>query len=125
MSTPAYGSHHDDTVIPLAQAPDLAELARRARAHERITLVEPGADSVLIVSADDHQTILDWEAAFIAETVTSAAVRGPHIPNDLLAALDAAAPTTAEAFLAALEARAGEEIPAEQQWALWEQMTSA
>ncbi len=124
MSAPAHGSDHDNSVIPLAQAPGLAELARRARAHEQITLTEAGADSVLIVSTDDHQAILDWEAAFIAETVAGAAGLGPYIPNDLLAAVDAADAATAEAFLAALEARAGEEIPAEQQWALWERMTS-
>jgi hypothetical protein len=125
MSAPPHGSEDDNTVIPLAQAPGLVELARRARAHEQITLTEAGADNVLIMSVGDHQAILDWEAAFIAETVASTARRGPHIPNDLLAALDAADPATAEAFLTRLEARAGEDIPAEQQWALWERMTSA
>jgi hypothetical protein len=125
MSAPPHGSEHDNTMIPLAQAPGLVELARRARAHEQITLTEAGADNVLIMSVGDHQAILDWETAFIAETVASTARRGPHIPNDLLAALDTADPATAEAFLVALEARAGEDIPAEQQWALWERMTSA
>jgi hypothetical protein len=88
-------------------------------------LTEASADNVLIVSADDHQAILDWEAAFIAETLAGTAVRGLHLPNDLLAVLDAADPATVEAFLAALEARAGQEIPAEQQCALWERMTLA
>jgi hypothetical protein len=45
---------------------------------------------------------------------------GPYLPNDLAAAMDDADPATVEAFLSALEARAGEDVPAAQQWALWE-----
>jgi hypothetical protein len=126
MSAPAYRNDHDGTVIPLAHAPGLAELAQRARAHERITLTEAGAETVIIMSAvspDDHQAILDWEAAFIAETMTGAGARGPYLPNDLAAALDDADPATAEASLSALEAHAGEDVPAAQQWTLWERLT--
>jgi len=111
-------------MIPMSNAPSLAELARRARAHERITLTDAGADSVLIVSADDQQAILDWEQAFITETVTGGASGGPYLPNDLLATVDAASPETAEAFLSTLAARSGEAFPAEQLWAMWERMTS-
>jgi hypothetical protein len=125
MSVAAHRGDQDETVLPLAHAPGLAELARRARAHERIILTETGADAVVIMSADDHQADLDWDAAFIAETMAGAGPRGPYLPNDLVAALDEADPATAEAFLAALEARAGEDIPAAQQWALWERLTSA
>ena len=49
-------------------------------------------------------------------------MRGPYIPHDLVTALDTAMPATVDAFLAALETRAGEDIPAEQVWALWQQM---
>ena len=38
--------------------------------------------------------------------------------------MDDAAPATVEAFLTALEARAGADIPAAQQWALWERLTT-
>ena len=64
MSAPRHGREHDNTMIPLAQAPGLVELARRARAHEQTTLTEAGADNVLIMSVGDHQAILDWETAF-------------------------------------------------------------
>jgi hypothetical protein len=124
MTAPAYRIDHGDTMIPVAQAPSVAELAQRARAHERITLTEAGADSVMVVSADDHFAVLEWETAFIAETIVTTTARpGPYLPADLMAAVDAGAPATAEAFLAALEARAGEDLPAEQLWALWERMT--
>jgi hypothetical protein len=63
----------------------------------------------------------DWERAFIAASVH--APRGPYIPHDLVVALDAAALATVEAFLGELEARAGEDIPAEELWAMWERMS--
>jgi hypothetical protein len=113
-----------DTVIPLTQAPSVTELVHRAQAHERITLTEAGADGVLVVSAGDEQALLDWEAAFIAESV-SARPRGPYLPNDLVVAMDAASLATVEAFLAELETHAGEDIPAAELWARWERTTSA
>jgi hypothetical protein len=125
MSALAYRIDHGSTVIPVAQAPSVAELAQRARAHERITLTEAGADSVMVVSADDHVAVVEWETAFIAEAiVTNTAQRGPYLPNDLMTAVDAAPPAAAEAFLTALEARAGEDISADQLRALWERTTS-
>jgi transcriptional regulator with XRE-family HTH domain len=75
------------------------------------------AASWLLPGTDQHE----WEAAFIAESIR--APHGPYVPHDLVAALDAAAPATAAAFLAALEARAGEDIPADEVRALWERMT--
>jgi transcriptional regulator with XRE-family HTH domain len=57
----------------------------------------------------------DWETAFIAKAL---AARGPYVPHDLVVALDAAPLATVEAFLNELEARAGENIPAEDRWAL-------
>ncbi|HSV66876.1 MAG TPA: hypothetical protein VLJ59_13320 [Mycobacteriales bacterium] len=108
--------------MPLAQAPGLPELAGRARTHERITLTEARADSVIIMSAGDHRAILDWEAAFIAEGMSAAARGGSCVPHELVVALDDADPTMVEAFLAALEARADEDIPPTQQWAMWERI---
>ena len=81
MSAPAYRNDHDETVIPLAQAPELAELAQRVRAHERITLTEAGAAAVVMMSSHDHQAILNWDATFIAETMASTQPRGPYIPT--------------------------------------------
>lgn len=120
----AYRDDPSDTVIPLTEAPSVTELAHRALAHERITLTEAGADGVLVVSEGDEQALLDWEAAFIAESVT-ARPRGPYLPNDLVVAMDAAPLATVEAFLAELEAHAGEDIPAAELWARWERTTSA
>jgi transcriptional regulator with XRE-family HTH domain len=74
--------------------------------------------SWLLPGADQHE----WEAAFIAESIR--APHGPYIPHELIAALDAAPLATVEAFLSELEARAGEDIPADEVWALWERMTS-
>jgi hypothetical protein len=110
-------------VIPLTEAPSVTELAHRAQGHERIMLAEAGAERVLIVSEGDEQALLDWEAAFIAESV--ARPRGPHLPNDLVDAMDAAPLATVEAFLAELETHAGEDIPAAELWVRWERTTSA
>lgn len=65
----------------------------------------------------------EWEAAFTAESLARDR-RGPYIPHDLVVALDTAPLATVDVFLGELEARAGEDIPAEQLWAMWEQMTS-
>jgi len=124
VTVSAYRGDPNDTVIPLTEAPSVTELAHRAQAHERITLTEAGADGVLVVSAEDEQALLDWEAAFIAESV-AARPRGPYLPNDLVVAMDAAPLATVEAFLAELEAHAGEDIPAAELWARWERITSA
>jgi hypothetical protein len=124
MSAPARRDNHDQTVIPLADAPSLAELAQRARAHEPITLVEAGAPPVVLLSTQDHQAAVDWDAAFIADTLASGGPRGPYLPNDLLAAMDTADLATVEAFLDRLAAHAGQDISAAQQRALWEQMTT-
>jgi hypothetical protein len=67
--------------------------------------------------------VQDWEAAFIAESL-SIPPGGPYIPHDLVTALDTAIPATVDAFLAALKARAGEDIPAQEVRALWERMTA-
>jgi uncharacterized membrane protein len=61
------------------------------------------------------------ETTRIDETVT-VTPSGPYIPHALVTTLDTAVPATVDAFLAALEARTGEDIPAEQVWALWRQM---
>jgi len=102
----------------------MAELVQRAQAHERITLTEAGVDGVLLVSTGDEQALLDWEAAFIAESVAGRP-RGPYLPNDLVAALDRVPLATVEAFLSELEAHAGEDISATDLWARWERMTYA
>jgi hypothetical protein len=52
-------------------------------------------------SAPAHAAVLAWEAGFVADAVAATA-RGPYLPNDLVAALDAAALPTVEAFLTAL-----------------------
>src|SRR5215470_2822334 len=123
MSAPARRDNHDQTVIPLADAPSLTELAQRARAHEPITLVEAGAPAVRL-SAQDQQAAADWDAAFIADTLASGGSRGPYLPNDLLAAMDTADLATVEAFLDRLAAHAGQDISAAQQRSLWDQMTT-
>lgn len=120
----AYRDDSSDTVIPLTEAPSVTELAHRAQAHERIRLTENGADGVLVVSAGDEQALLDWEAAFIAESM-AARPRGPYLPHDLVVAMDAAPLATVEAFMAELETHAGEDIPAAELWARWERTTSA
>ncbi|MGH3940302.1 MAG: hypothetical protein ACRDTG_17050 [Pseudonocardiaceae bacterium] len=48
-----------ETVIPLDQAPPVAELAQRAGRHERIRLVAAGGDAVVVLSADEHQANID------------------------------------------------------------------
>jgi hypothetical protein len=120
----AYRGDPGDAAIPLAEAPSVTELAHRAQAHERITLTEAGADRVLVVSEGDEQALLDWEAAFITESVADRP-RGPYLPNDLVVAMDAAPLATVEAFLAELETHAGEDIPAVELWARWERTSSA
>ncbi|MGH3753611.1 MAG: hypothetical protein ACRDRP_13090 [Pseudonocardiaceae bacterium] len=52
-------AHDDETVIPLDQAPPVAELAQRAGRHERIRLVAAGGDAVVVLSADEHQANID------------------------------------------------------------------
>ena len=63
----------------------------------------------------------DKETPFTDDAIT-VTLRGPYIPHDLVTALDTAAPATVDAFLTALETRTGEDIPAEEVWALWTQM---
>jgi hypothetical protein len=122
MTVAAYRNDPGETVIPLAEAPSLAELADRARAHERITLTGPGADEVLVIAASDEREQLDWEAEFAAESL--AVPDGPYLPTDLVAALDTAPPARVQMFLDDLKARAGEHIPDAELWASWERMTS-
>jgi len=124
VTVPAYRDDSSDTVIPLTQAPSVTELVHRAQAHERIKLTEAGTDGVLVVSAGDEQALLDWEAAFAAESV-AAPPGGPYLPHDHVLAMNAAPLATVEAFLAGLEAHAGEDIPAAELWARWERTTSA
>lgn len=69
-------------------------------------------------------TVAEWEASFVAESVAGRP-RPPYLPNDLVAALDHAPLVVVEAFLAELEAHAGEDIPAAELWARWRRMTSA
>jgi hypothetical protein len=95
----------------------------RSRPSQR-SLAEAGADGVLVVSAGDEQALLDWEAAFIAESV-AARPRGPYLPHDLVVAMGAVPLATVEAFLAELEAHAGEDIPAAELWARWERTTTS
>jgi transcriptional regulator with XRE-family HTH domain len=73
--------------------------------------------------AEPDRTVQDWEIAFIAASVR--APRGPYLPNDLMTVLDAAPLATVETFLRELEARVGEDIPAEEQRAIWDRMASA
>lgn len=124
MAAPAYRDDHDQTVIPLADAPTLAELADRARAHEPITLTQVGAQPVLLMSAEDHRAVLDWDAAFLADTLAGSKPAGPYLPDDLVAAMDTADPARVETFLADLEAHAGHDLPAAQLWAMWERTST-
>jgi hypothetical protein len=125
MAAPAYRDDREQTVIPLADAPALAELADRARAHEPITLTQTGAQPVLLMSAEDHRAVLDWDAAFVADTLAAHAPAGPYLPDGLVAAMDTADPERVEAFLTDLEAHAGNDLPAAQQWAMWERTATA
>jgi hypothetical protein len=125
VAAPAYRDDRDQTVIPLADAPALAELADRARAHEPITLTQTGAQPVLLMSAEDHRAVLDWDAAFVADTLAAPQPAGPYLPDALVAAMDTAAPERVEAFLTELETHAGEDLPAAQQWATWERTATA
>ncbi len=125
MAAPAYREDRGQTVIPLADAPALAELADRARAHEPITLTQTGAQPVLLMSAEDHRAVLDWDAAFVADTLAVPPPAGPYLPDGLVAAMDTADPERVEAFLTELETHAGQDLPAAQQWAMWERTTTA
>jgi hypothetical protein len=125
MAAPAYRDDREQTEIPLADAPALAEMADRARAHAPITLTQTGAQPVLLMSAEDHRAVLDWDAAFVADTLAAHAPAGPYLPDGLVAAMDTADPERVEAFLTDLEAHAGNDLPAAQQWAMWERTATA
>jgi hypothetical protein len=61
-------AHDDETVIPLDQAPPVAELAQRAGRHERIRLVAADGDAVVVLSADEHQANID-DIVMLAEAL--------------------------------------------------------
>ncbi|MGH3933277.1 MAG: hypothetical protein ACRDTF_25250 [Pseudonocardiaceae bacterium] len=61
-------AHDHETVIPLDQAPPVAELAQRAGRHERIRLVAAGGDAVVVLSADEHQATID-DIVMLAEAL--------------------------------------------------------
>jgi len=67
----------EETVIPLGQAdPGVAELARRARAHERIRLVAADGEAVVVMSEHDLDQALQ-DAADLAQARTILACPDP------------------------------------------------
>jgi hypothetical protein len=87
------------------------------------TPAQPGAGDLSPVVAEGDQAALDWEAAFIAESLTGRS-GAPYLPDDLVAALDHAPQAMVEAFLTGLQAHAGQDIPAAELWARWHRLTS-
>lgn len=78
----AVTSAADETVIRLEQAaPGVAELARRARAHERIRLVATDGEAVVVMSEDDLDQALQ-DAADLAQARTIMAFPDPDPLRD-------------------------------------------
>lgn len=119
MSAPAY-RHDHDTVIPLDQAPALAELAGRVRRHERITLTEQGKPAVAIIAADELEELqAAQDVTDVARAEAIKAQGGPRVPHALVLEMMMADDATYEAMEVALAARQGEDIAHDEQWAMW------
>lgn len=119
-------AHDYETVIPLDQAPPVAELAQRAGRHERIRLVAADGDAVVVLSADQHQANID-DIVMLAEALQASSGGGitmaeqcdlddvadvmDAVGSAVVAAVDAAVmrrstPVPAHEYVAALHAEA-------------------
>jgi hypothetical protein len=86
----AWTSAADETVIPIEQAaPGVAELAARARAHERIRLVAADGEVVVVMSQDDlDQALQDTTDLAEARTILATPDPDPLRDDAALAWLD-------------------------------------
>jgi hypothetical protein len=80
----------EETVIPLGQVdPGVAELARRARAHERIRLVAADGEAVVVMSEHDlDQALQDAGDLARARTILTSPDPAPLSGDAALAWLD-------------------------------------
>jgi hypothetical protein len=102
-------AHDYETVIPLDQAPPVAELAQRAGRHERIRLVAAGGDAVVVLSADEHQANIN-DIVMLAEALHANSGGGIAMTeqcdlDDVADAMDAVGSVVVEAVDAAIMRR--------------------